>query len=273
MTISSITSGRSTVFRPDPEVEKRASANSEVTIRQMTPEEYEKYFGDGNKVKLTDSDGKELKQPIHLISQKEREEKQMATKRKGKWSHITKEFIETELAKGKTTTEIEKEIGMPKSGLYNLMYKYDIRSPHKGGVKKSTERYKRKISELEDEVKKLKEERLTGDDKDEIIKLKKELEESRDLNDGLIKKWEEIEKERNKLEISNKEQFREFQDLRRRLNDILEENERANAVISDLQKELDVAKGYVDMAQVGKVNQEGNDIVIKISLPREVVGQ
>src|SRR5690625_3160433 len=179
MTISSITSGRSTVFRPDPEVEKRASANSEVTIRQMTPEEYEKYFGDGNKVKLTDSDGKELKQPIHLISQKEREEKQMATKRKSKWSHITKEFIETELAKGKTTTEIEKEIGMPKSGLYNLMYKYDIRSPHKGGVKKSTERYKRKISELEDEVKKLKEERLTGDDKDEIIKLKKELEESR----------------------------------------------------------------------------------------------
>lgn len=51
------------VWRPDPEVENRPKVNSDVTTRQMTPEEREKYKN--LKPKHMDAYGRPVKPPVH----------------------------------------------------------------------------------------------------------------------------------------------------------------------------------------------------------------
>lgn len=111
---------------PSREIEAKSKGSGPVDTRKMTEEEYIKYFGEPFKPVLN-RDGQEVKKPIsHRGGFGE-----MAPK--PKYTHITKELLETEFAKGKSARQIEREQGMAPSTIYQHMKLLGVKNPNGRG--------------------------------------------------------------------------------------------------------------------------------------------
>ena len=113
------------------EVEEKASVSGPVIEYKLSPEELERY-----------RKGKEVKQETKAqpaAQQEQQEQPEQQEKPKGKINNrkynITKEFLEAEIAAGKSQTQIEREQGMREGTLYYYIKKYGIKYESKRGKK------------------------------------------------------------------------------------------------------------------------------------------